>query len=167
MNITGHQHIIGRLASRVAQPFTCMQPPLGRRASRAVVVAAMAGWMAGAVCVAAPHSPEMRRPAAPTMHVGLVAHGLAAPTGVSHDGITESNRKVRESAAHAAAHAKARYPYKPAASSSTAKALGMTDAELTSWLTDIRQQASAPILRPPRSGEAQLHPMRPAHPTDS
>ncbi|WP_241302090.1 hypothetical protein [Burkholderia stabilis] len=101
------------------------------------------------------------------LHVGLVAHPHAAPVGVSRDGIAESNRKVRESAAHAAAHAKARYPYKPAASSNTAKALGMTDAELTSWLTDIRQQMSEPTFHPQPGGAVEPHPMHPARPTDS
>ncbi|WP_155257294.1 MULTISPECIES: hypothetical protein [Burkholderia] len=170
MNIMGHRHIIGRLATRVAHPFTDGRSTPGRRARHPVIVMAMAGWMFGAACVAAPHSHETRQPAAIGMHdsanhphPGFIARPAAAPTGVTHDGLGESNRKARESAAHA----KARYPYKPAASSDTAKALGMTDAELASWLTDIRQQASAPILRPQRRGEAQLHPMHPARPTDS
>ncbi|UJH76262.1 hypothetical protein L0U95_30735 (plasmid) [Burkholderia cenocepacia] len=106
---------------------------------RTAILAALGGLLLASECVAASRSPD----------------------------IDDSTRKVRESAARAAAHAKARYPRKPAASSDTAKALGMTDAELTSWLTDIRQQAASPILRSPRDGDVQLHPTRSARPTDS
>ncbi|KWE50979.1 hypothetical protein WT53_28020 [Burkholderia sp. MSMB2157WGS] len=174
MDIMGYRHIIGRLATRVAHPFAGVRLQCGPCARRPAVVVAMAGSMFGSMCVAAPHAHELRRPAAigmhdgaNTPHPGFVARPAAAPGGAAPSGSDEASRKARESATLAAAHAKARYPRKPDASSDTAKALGMTDAELASWLIDIRRQASAPILRPQRRGEAELHPMYPARPTDS
>ncbi|HIC7210265.1 hypothetical protein [Burkholderia stabilis] len=157
----GDQDIVGRFATTPAHRITGM-PRRSRHAWRVAIIAAMAGWLSGSVCAAA------SGPTASTgARDGLIARPLAAPVSASHDGITESNRTVRESAAHAAAHAKARYPFKPAAASDTAKALGMTDAELTSWLADIRQQAATPSFRPSHDGEPRLYPMRPARPTDS
>lgn len=161
MNITGDQDIIGRFATTPAHLLT-NGPQRSRRTWCAAIVVAMAGCLSGSVCIAASGSTVAVGP-----HAALVAGPTAAPVGASHGGAAESSRKTRESAAHAAARAKARYPYKPAASSDTAKALGMTDAELTSWLTDIRQQAASPIFRPPRDGDAQLHPTRSVRPTDS
>ncbi|KVL06311.1 hypothetical protein WS99_15550 [Burkholderia territorii] len=174
MDIMGYRHIIERLATHVACPFAGVRFRRGPSARWPAVVVAIAGSMFGSMCVAAPHAHEMRQPAAIGMHdganpphPGFIARPTAAPVGAARSGVDDSGRKARESAALAAAHAKARYPRKPAASSDTAKALGMTDAELASWLTDIRQQASDPIPRRQRHGEVELHPMYPAHPTDS
>ncbi|KWO47959.1 hypothetical protein WT97_07815 [Burkholderia sp. MSMB1459WGS] len=174
MDIMGYRRIIGRLATRVAHPFAGVRPQRGPCAYRPAIVVAIAGSMFGSMCVAAPHAHEMRQPAAigmhdgaNTPHPGLIARPAAAPVAAAQSDVDDSGRRARESAVLAAARAKARYPRKPNASSDTAKALGMTDAELASWLTDIRRQASAPILRPHRHGEAELHPMYPARPTDS
>lgn len=174
MSITDHQHIIGRLATWLVRSPTGTRPSYRRRVSRVAIGVAAAAAMAATVCVAAPHAHATHQPDANGLrddaaasHAGFVMRAAASSADMQHDGLTESGRRVRDRAAHAAARAKARYPYKPTASSDTAKALGMTDAELTSWLTDIRQQAASPILRPPRQGDAELHPTRSVRPTDS
>lgn len=169
MNVMGHQNIIERVRTAVAAIPT-RAPSRTARQSLAVVVAAIAGVLSASVCVAASRPLESRAPhpngihdAATRAPAGFDARQAAASVASAPPGIVESSRKAHESAAHA----KARYPRKPAASSDTAKALGMTDAELASWLTDIRRQASAPIVLPREGGEAHLHPMHVVHPTDS
>ena len=169
MNAMGHQNIIERVATTVATIPTRALRRMSRQ-SLAAVVAAAAGVLSASICVAASRPLERRAPHSIGIHdaatrapAGFGARRAAAPVASALPGIAESSRKAHESAAHA----KARYPRKPAASSDTAKARGMTDAELASWLTDIRRQASAPIVLPREGGEAQLHPMHAVHSTDS
>ncbi|MGT0195204.1 hypothetical protein ACVHYJ_24675 [Burkholderia pyrrocinia] len=169
----GDRHIIGRLASTLAPCFKdVLRRP--RRTWRTTILAATAGCLLAAACVAAPRVYEMQTPAAIGMHdganpvhTGSVVRPAAVPVGAARHGVGDPARTAHDSAVHAAARAKARYPRRPDASSDTAKALGMTDAELASWLTDIRQQTSEPTFHPRERGAAELHPMHPARPTDS
>ncbi|WP_198174609.1 hypothetical protein [Burkholderia cenocepacia] len=169
----GDQHIIGRLAMTFAPSFNgVLRRP--RRTWHATILAATAGYLFAAACVAAPRPYEMRTPAAIGMHdganpvrTGSIARPTAAPVRAARHGTGDPARTAHDSAVHAAARAKARYPYRPDASSDTAKALGMTDSELASWLTDIRQQTAEPTFHPQQRGAAELHPMHPAPATDS
>lgn len=173
MNTMGDQHIIWRRAIVLAPRFKDV-PRRPCRTLRTAIFATVAGCLFAAACVAAPRLYETRTPAAIGMHdganpvrTGSIARPPAAAVDATRHGIGDSARSAHESAVHAAARAKARYPYRPDASSDTAKALGMTDAELASWLTDIRQQTSEPTFHPQPGGAAEPHPMHPARPTDS